>query len=66
MWKKHIKKKKVFDRVTFSIRIIFSARPCLLLTNSYELYKIKYTKAILFHKLLALARVDLLLISRRR
>jgi len=47
----------------FSIRIVFSARPCLLLTNYYELYKIKYTKAILFRKLLALARVDLPLIK---
>jgi len=49
MWK-NILKKKGFERV----RITFFARPRLFLTTkSYELYKVKYTKAIVSRKLLA-------------
>jgi len=60
--KEHIEEKK--DLNASSIWIAFSARPRLFLTtNSYELYKIKYTKGRVFCKLLAW--VDLPWISRR-
>jgi len=49
---KHIEEKKGFERVQHPNRLLCSPR-LFLTTNSYELYKIKYTKVRISCKLLA-------------